>query len=84
MPVDRKLKRSDLEYLYFDWIAWCKCLYKRSNGNIIYSSPAAKRISEKILSTLPRRYQNLKQGNDGVDLIYQRVAADHLDHKFNY
>ena len=91
MPVDRKMKRGDSQYLYSNKIAYCKWL-DRHSVTMLFSSVEGMTTT----STVPRRQKGsasknqvscpdlikkYNKGIGGVDLIDQRAAAYHLDRK---
>ena len=91
MPVDRKMKRGDFEYLYSDEVASCKWL-DRSLVTMLVSNVegmAAKSTvphrqkgsASKIEVPCPDIIKIYNKGMGGIDLIDHRSAADPFDRK---
>ena len=91
MPVDRKMKKGDCEYLHSDKVSCCKWLDRRSE-TILFSNVEGmattftvprrqKGSASKIQVPCPDVTKMYNKGIGGVDLIDQRAAAYHLDRK---
>ena len=91
MPVDRKMKRGDSQYLYSNKIAYCKWL-DRHSVTMLFSSVEGmtttstdprrqKGSASKNQVSCPDLIKKYNKGIGGVDLIDQRAAAYHLDRK---
>ena len=91
MPVDRKMKRGDFEYLYSDEVASCKWLDRRLITmlfSIVEGMAATSAVpcrhkgsASKIEVRCPDIIKIYNKGMGGVDLIDHRAAADLFDRK---
>ena len=91
MPVVRKIKRDDFEYLYSDKVVCAKRLDKRSvtvvfsNAEGIATTSIASCQQKVSTSTIeipcPDLIKIYKKGIGGVGIIDQRAAAYHLNQK---
>ena len=79
IPVDRRMKRGDFEYLYSNKVAWSRWLYRHSitilfsNVDEMATKPTVprwqKRSASKIQVPCPDVIKMYKKGMSGVDLI---------------
>ena len=91
MPIDRRMKRGDFEYLYSDEVTYCKWL-DRCSVTMLFTNVKGM----ATISTVPRRQEGSElkiqincpgfikiysKEMGGVGLIDQRVAAHVLDPK---
>ena len=91
MPVDRKMKRGDFEYLYFDKLACCEWLDRRlvtmlfCNFDGMATTSTVPRQQKgsatKVQAHCPDVIRMYNKGMGGVDLIDQRDEAYHLGQK---
>ena len=91
MPVDRKMSRSDIKYVFSNIVPYCKWLDKCS-VTVLLSNVEGMTIAStvphqqkgpvsKTQVPCPDAIELYNQGMLGVDLIDQRAAAYHLDRK---
>ena len=88
MPVDRKMKRGDFEYLYSDNVACSEWLGRRSVTMLFgyveematSTVPHRQKVSaSKIQVPCPDVIKMYSKRMGGVDLIDQRAAIYHSD-----
>ena len=93
MKPEKQIKRRDHQYQFTEKVACCKW-FDRQSVKMLFSNSSGMQLtstvqwrmkgsSTKIPVPCPDVIKTHNQGTGGVDLVYQKAAAYHLDSKFS-